>query len=104
MIEIHAYVDFVTAAPMLLGELVRGDKLKFLALVRPLIEKVSARAFRRNQHVRRALAVRVAIKTRVLRNGAENSARTKLMPICQPQSYAFLVQVILGRMRHERID
>ena len=68
MIEIHAHVDFVAAEPVLLRELVRGDQLKFLALARPLIEVIPALAFRRNQHVRKALTVRIAVKSRVLRN------------------------------------
>ena len=104
MIEIHPHVDLVAAEPVFLCKLIRGDQLKFLAPARPLIEEIPAPAFRCDEHVRRSLAMRIAVKPGVLRNGAEDGAGVKLIPIRQTHRHAFLVQVVRGRLRNQSID
>ncbi len=94
MIEVHSHVDFVAAVPVFLRKLVRGDQLKLLTPPGPAIEVISAIAFRRNQHVVKALTVGIAVKPGVLRDGAEDGAGAELVPIRQTGGNSFLIEIV----------
>src|SRR5437762_10057577 len=98
MIEVYAHVDFVAAVPVFLRKLVRGDQLKLLTPPRPAIEVISAIAFRRNQHIVKALTVGVAVKPGVLRNGAEDGAGAELVPIRETGRNSFLIEIVRRRL------
>ena len=104
MIEIHAHVNFVAAEPVFLGKLVRGNQLKFLALCATTIEVIPALAFRSDEHIRRPLAMRIAVEPRVLRDGAEDCTGAKLVSVRQTHRHARLIQVVRGRLRNQSID
>jgi hypothetical protein len=84
----------VAAEPLLLRELIGRHQLKFLAFARPAIEIIPAIACRRNQHVFKALTVRIAVESGVLPNRAQDRARTELIAVGQAKSDAVLVQII----------
>ena len=81
IVKVHAYMQLMPPQPMLLRKLVRRHQLKFFAASRPLIEIIPAIAFRVDEHVGKSLAMRIAVKSRVLRNGAEDRAGLKLIAI-----------------------
>ena len=89
---------------MLFRELIGRNELQLLAISRPLVEEISVPALRRHQHVRQTLPVCIAVESRVLRDGAKDSARIKLILIRQCHRHTVLIQVIRSRLRYQSID
>ena len=92
------YIDEVIAGGGLEPHLVRGDQLKLLTPPRPAIEVISAIAFRRNQHVVKALTVGIAVKPGVLRDGAEDGAGAELVSIRETGRNSFLIEIVRRRL------
>src|ERR1700676_4348404 len=104
MIHIHADADLVLAQPVFRRELVARNKLQLLASARPAIEIISAESFRRNQHVVDTLAVSIAVEAGVLRDGAQDGARTELIFVGDRDGAPFLIQIVRGGQRNQRVS
>src|SRR5271157_3303252 len=90
--------------PMLPRKLVGRNHLEFLCSARPPIEVVPSVTLRGDQHIFRPLTMRVAIKTHVLSDEAENRSRTELIFIVQANGHATLIKIIGSGLGNECAD
>src|SRR5277367_2763280 len=97
-------MEFMLSQELYLLELVAGQQLGRLASPRPAVKEIPAPAFGGNQHVIQTLAMRVAVKLRVLRDHAQNRAGIKLVFVREPDRDSILIQVVRGWLRNQRVD
>src|SRR5258706_13091552 len=90
--------------PGFLRKLKRRPKLQLIGVSSPGIEKISSPTVRRNQHVLDSLTVSVAIESRIPKYRIQESTRTQLVVVGDPNRYSILS--IIGRrgLRNERVD
>src|ERR1700741_2088596 len=90
-VNIRAHADFMCPEPLLLRELIIGKELKLFAAPGPLIEVIAAPALGRDEHIRGALTLSIAVKTSVLDDGRENGAGIEFVSIGQGSGHTALI-------------
>ena len=90
MAEIRAHFQLVAAPPLPQRKFVYRQKLELIGGPRPGVEEVAAPPFGCDQHVFRALAVGVAVKSGVAKYRAQERAGTELVAVIGPDGCSSL--------------
>src|SRR5208283_5440703 len=103
-VNICSHADLMRSEPLFLREFIIFDKLKLLASPGPHIEVIAAPALRCDEHVRDALPLGIAVKSRVLRYRGKNISGLEFISIRHGYGHAALIQIVRRCLGNQGAD
>src|SRR6516165_3999921 len=102
--ELPTYLQVMPPLIFPVGKLIGLLKLLLVALARIAVEEVTDPAVRSHQHIRRAIAVAVAVEVRVLEERAQQTTGMKDVTIVATEEEAALAVIGRRGLGYERVD
>ena len=101
--DIHADFQIVATVPCLTRQLERRQHFELVCRSGPSVESIAAQSFRAHQQVLVALAISIALESRISERRVQGSG-TELIDLLHSRECALRSGVGGGGLRHQRVD